>query len=234
MNIALILSGGSGTRIGGDIPKQYQMVNGRTLLSFCLETLLMHDMIDGIQIVADQRWHNKIRNEMKKMEAGNKFRGFSKPGQNRQMSIFHGIKDIKSYVDAENTVLIHDAARPCLSAQLIQDCFYGLEGHDGVMPVLPVKDTVYVSKDGRRVWNMLERSQLFAGQAPELFRLEPYYEANCRLQPEEMLAINGSTEPAVLAGLDVVMIPGDERNFKITTPEDLKYFRERIRKGTTL
>lgn len=76
---------------------------------------------------------------------------------------------------------------------------------------------------------LLKRSEIYAGQAPELFRLGVYYEANCRLMPERILQVNGSTEPAVMAGLDVAMIPGDEGNFKITTKEDLERFREKIR-----
>lgn len=59
-----------------------------------------------------------------------------------------------------------------------------------------------------------------------MFRLGAYYEANRQLCPKQILKINGSTEPAVIAGLDVAMIPGDERNFKITTMEDLQRFRE--------
>ncbi len=73
---------------------------------------------------------------------------------------------------------------------------------------------------------MLDRSRIYAGQAPEVFKLGVYYEANIRLLPDQILKINGSTEPAVMAGMDVVMIPGYESNFKITTKEDLERFKE--------
>lgn len=65
-----------------------------------------------------------------------------------------------------------------------------------------------------------------AGQAPELFRLGKYYEANLRLLPERIRHIHGSAEPAVLAGMDIAMIPGDEKNFKITTKADLERFEK--------
>ena len=69
--------------------------------------------------------------------------------------------------------------------------------------------------------------KIFAGQAPELFLFGKYYRANQSLLPnDEILRINGSTEPAISAGMDVVMIPGDETNFKITTGADLRRFRE--------
>ena len=107
----------------------------------------------------------------------------------------------------------------------LPDSLETVKGHDGVLPVLPMKDAVYYSEDGKQV-SLLERERIFAGQAPEAFRLGPYLKANERLLPKRILGVKGSTEPAVLAGLDVVMIPGDERNFKITTREDLERFRQ--------
>ena len=96
------------------------------------------------------------------------------------------------------------------------------------MPVLPMKDTVYYSEDGCTVGKLLDRKTIYAGQAPEVFLLGKYREANRRLLPDRILAVNGSTEPAVMAGLDVAMIPGDERNFKITTRADLERFQKII------
>ncbi|MBQ8956634.1 MAG: 2-C-methyl-D-erythritol 4-phosphate cytidylyltransferase, partial [Lachnospiraceae bacterium] len=104
-------------------------------------------------------------------------------------------------------------------------CYKALSGHDGVMPVLPMKDTVYLSDDKKSVSELLDRSRVFAGQAPELFYFKPYYEANMKLMPDKILEINGASEPAVMAGMDIVMIPGDERNFKVTTDADMERFR---------
>lgn len=93
-----------------------------------------------------------------------------------------------------------------------------------------MKDTVYYSDDGMHVDKLLKRSKVLAGQAPEAFRFGKYLEANRTLLPEQILQINGSTEPAILAGMDIVTIPGDERNYKVTTQEDLKRFREEMEK----
>lgn len=221
MNIALILSGGTGSRLGGDIPKQYMEVGGKPIIAYCLETLKAHPGIDGVRVVAAKEWHELIR-----QWAGAKLQGFSEPGQTRQLSIWNGLQDIRRDV----VVLVHDAARPLVSAETITACLEGCVEHDGVMPALPVKDTVYYGADGR-IESLLQRSKVIAGQAPEAFRLEPYYEANKALLPDEILRINGSTEPAILAGLDVQYIPGDERNFKITTQADLERFREIVKTG---
>lgn len=232
MVAALILSGGTGTRMGVDTPKQYIEVNGRTIISYCLECLFAHEGIDAVQIVADGAWHETIRQgvgaAVKKEKDAGKFRGFSAPGENRQISILNGLKDIRKYAGESDLVLIHDAARPLLSPALVTGCLEAVAGHDGVLPVLPMKDTVYFSEDGAGITSLLERSKIFAGQAPELFALGKYYQANMALWPERILKINGSTEPAVMAGMDIVMIPGDEGNFKITTRADLERFREII------
>lgn len=226
MVTALLLSGGTGTRMGVETPKQYIEVKGRPIIAYCLHTLLSHEGIDAVQIVADEMWQQKIS---ECIESPDKFRGFSKPGKTRQLSIVNGLEDIKKYAADSDYVLIHDAARPMVSAKQISDCLDAVAaGHDGALPVLPMKDTVYYSEDGRGVTSLLERSRIFAGQAPEIFLLGKYWEANRKLFSEKILAINGSTEPAVMAKMDIAMIPGDEGNFKITTKADLERFREKV------
>ena len=231
--IALLLSGGSGSRLGAEIPKQYIEAYGKPIIAYSLETLREHEMIDGIWIAAGEEWHELIASW-----TGKKLLGFSKPGETRQLSIWNGLQDLRAWMEkaaeqatsdegkemAEDmVVLIHDAARPMVSSGTISACIEGCREHAGVMPALPMKDTVYYAVDGR-VSELLERSRLIAGQAPEAFRFGAYYEANRRLMPDRIREVNGSTEPAVLAGLDVITIPGDEGNFKITTAADLERF----------
>ncbi len=240
MNIALILSGGIGTRMGVEIPKQYIEVGGRPVISYCMESLFHHYEIDAVQIVADHDWQSWIlkwilgEGDGKQFfDSGRKkkFKGFSAPGENRQLSILHGLEDIKKYAADTDYVMIHDAARPCLSQELIGFCLKAAGGHDGAIPVLPMKDTVYSSTDGQRISSLLERNEIFAGQAPEVFVLGKYLEANESLLPDRILQINGSTEPAVMAGMDIAMIPGEEKNFKITTQADLERFCRIIERG---
>ena len=237
MNIALILSGGNGLRVGSSIPKQYIEVAGKPIITYCIKTLASHESVDAVWVVAEEEWQGKIVSWLKMYGMDGSIKGFSLPGENRQLSILNGLEDIYTWAHGDDVVMIHDAARPCLSEQMISDCFNGIKGHDGVLPVLPMKDTVYLSEDGKSVSSLLDRQKIFAGQAPEVFVLGNYLEANRRLveskvvledgtKQSAILSINGSTEPAILAGLDVAMIPGDEKNFKITTREDLERFRK--------
>lgn len=228
MNVALILSGGTGTRLGSDVPKQYIEVCGSPIISYSVRCLSEHNGIDAIQIVADPLWYEQIEKWLQVSDINCKLKGFAMPGANRQLSIYNGLEAIRAYADNDDSVLIHDAARPLLSSKLISDCLDAIHGHDGVLPVLPMKDTVYSSIDGKTVTSLLNRKEIYAGQAPEVFRFGKYYEANRRLLPDQILQINGSTEPAILAGMDIAMINGDENNFKITTRADLERFRRNV------
>ena len=226
MNVAIILAGGTGTRMGLEIPKQYYEVNGKAVISYCLHTFLTHEKIDAVQIVADGMWQEYIMQQLSVLPNREKFKGFSVPGENRQLSVYHALTDIRGYASDNDFVIVHDAARPCVSAAQISDCLKAAAGHDGTLPVLAMKDTVYLSEDKKIISSLLDRGKVFAGQAPEVFLLGRYYEANRALLPDKILEINGSAEPAIMAGMDIAMISGDERNFKITTVADLQKFEQ--------
>ncbi len=226
MNVAVILAGGTGSRMELDTPKQYYEVNGKPVISYCLHTFITHGDIDAVQIVADEMWHGYIMQQLFRLPYKEKFKGFSAPGENRQLSVYHALMDIRRYASDDDFVIIHDAARPCVSEAQIADCLKVAKGHDGALPVLPMKDTVYLSGNGKAVSSLLDRRNVFAGQAPEAFVLGRYYEANEALLPDRILSINGSAEPAVMAGMDIAMISGDEGNFKITTLVDLRRFEQ--------
>ena len=220
MNAAILLSGGVGTRIGADIPKQYITVEGKTIVSYTLSGLIENTFVDAIWIVADSSWNETIISDVDT----SKIKGFSLPGKNRQLSIYNALRDMSDRVSDDDVILIQDAVRPLTPQQTITDCLTKIDGHDGALPVLPMKDTIYFSENGSSISSLLDRGKLFAGQAPEAYRYGKYKSACEVLLPDEILNINGAAEPAVLAGMDVAIFPGDEGNFKITTAEDLKRF----------
>lgn len=222
MNIALILAGGTGTRLGANIPKQYLEVKGKTIIAYAMDVFEHMEEIDAIWVVAEQEWHELIQSY-----GGKKLKGFSVPGANRQLSIWNGLADIADFTSNDDVVIIHDAARPLVTEQILLNCINACDDHDGALPVLPMKDTVYIGENGK-ITLLLDRQKVFAGQAPEAFLYGKYYEATKSLLPDAILKINGSTEPAILAGMDIALVNGDERNFKITTKEDLNRFMELI------
>lgn len=250
MNYAIILSGGVGSRLGIDMPKQYYKVDNKPIIQYVIEAIENCISIDGYVIVASKEWQEAILGCIKEMKSGNadkntdrntdrnivgktdemcskKFLGFALPGENRQLSIYHGLLALKEFAAEQDLILVQDAARPNTSLELLTKCLTIGDDKDGAMPVLPMKDTVYLSRTGKHVDALLNRAEIYAGQAPESFRFGKYLDANEQLLPNEIYKINGSTEPAIMAGMQIAMIDGEESNRKITTIEDLKWFEGR-------
>ena len=236
MNHAIFLAGGTGTRTESDVPKQYVRAGGYMMATYAIKPLLECKHIDDVYVVAGDDWTKEIVADAEKVGLNvKKIKGFAMPGVNRQASILSGmtaiLRDVSKKENIEDvsdkdTVLVHDAARPFLDVKLVNDCYGAISGHDGVMPVIPMKDTVYLSENGKTVSKLLDRQKVYAGQAPELFKYKKYYEANVILLPDKIFSINGATEPAIIAGMDIAMIHGNEANFKVTTASDLDRFKQ--------
>lgn len=230
MNIAIILAGGVGSRMKTlQRPKQYIEVNGRPIINYCLRTFEAHGEIDEIYIVADESWQDYITEWMKR-DGITKFRGFAPAGKSRQHSIYNGLIACEHSADEDSVVVIHDAARPFVTKEIISECIAGAEELDGAMPVITIKDTVYRSQDGKRINSLLERSELFAGQAPESFRYGKYRAIHDAATDEELMNTRGSSEIAYRNGMEIRLFPGAEKNFKITTMEDLTNFEAELNK----
>lgn len=228
MVYAVILAGGTGTRLGGDIPKQYLEVFGRPVISYCIEKFEKHNLIDFIIIVAANEWQEFTTNVIKE-ERISKFAGFAPSGSSRQHSILNGlIKACDNGIADSDIIIIHDAARPNVSENLISLCINEIKDADGVMPVIQVKDTIYLSKTGKTINSLLNRNQLFAGQAPESFIFGKYYAINNSLSEKELADIRGSSEIAYKNNLHIKLVAGEEQNYKITTISDLNKFKSEM------
>lgn len=225
MNYAIILSGGIGSRMNKiDIPKQYIKVQGKPLIMYTPEQFEKSKEIDNIVVVASNEWKQYIKDECRE-------HGISKildiviNGRTRQESIYNGLKKcIQSSSNIEDKVIIHDAVRPMVTVELIEKCLNNIGEYDGCMPVLPLNDTIYYSDNGEEITNLMDRSKLYAGQAPEAFNLYKYYAINENTSKEELNKIRGTSELAYKKGLNVKLIAGEDTNFKITTRADLTRF----------
>ena len=229
MNTAIILAGGIGSRMGVDRPKQFLMVREKPIISYCFDIFQKHDRIDKIVVVVSDEWKKFVEEYAEKFGV-TKLCGFAPAGKTRQHSIYNGLKCIERNAPDTEIVIVHDAARPLVSDQIISDCIDGATEFDGAMPVISVKDTVYQSTDGKQIGQLLKRSELFAGQAPESFKFRKYLDIHNQVSDEEIGNTAGSSEIAYRHGMEIRMVKGSERNLKITTIEDLETF-ETILKG---
>ena len=233
MNYAILLCGGTGTRLGANIPKQYLMVNGQTVLSYPLQTLQQHPLVDRIVIVANEEWYDLITEEMNRFKI-DKFFCFAKAGESREHSMLNGAYAIVSKTGVasnEDKILTHDAARPNISNEIIENAFQ-LDEHEATFPVISVADTTYLSEDGMSISQLLNRDHLFAGQTPETFCLNDFIRMHDGMSDEEICSIRGACQLAFSKGYRVKMFEGETNNYKITTIQD--YERFRIQKETEI
>ena len=209
---AVIVAAGRGTRAGPGGPKQYRGLAGRTVLERTLDAFLTHPAIDRVQPVV----HG---DDMATFAA----LGLAHPrlaapvagGATRQASVLCGLEAMSN--DPPSLVLIHDAARPFVSAQTIETVIGAARKHGAAIPVLPVADTLK-RLDGERIVATVDRDALGRAQTPQGFGYEALLRAHRSGRP-------GATDDAALfeaAGLAVHVVPGDPSNVKLTTARDLE------------
>ncbi len=209
--------------MGTACPKQYLMVGQQPVIAYCLDIFEKHCEIDHIVIVAAEEWRPFIQ-EWVDRKGITKFFGFADAGRTRQHSILNGLEVSTGCTPHDGVVIIHDAARPLVSDQIISDCLAGAHQDGGAMPVITVKDTTYFSRDGKQIDQLLDRSCLYAGQAPEAFRLGEYLAIHHQVDDDEIANTAGTSQIAYKHGMKVRLVKGSERNIKITTVEDLNTF----------
>ncbi len=213
----IIVAAGKGERAGADghaEPKQYRLVAGQPVLSRTVTAFLAdHSITHVLPVIhADHadRYAALGLTDARLLPA---IHG----GATRQASVLEGLKALAPL--RPDRVLIQDAARPFVSADLIARVTAALGGHDGALPTLPVTDTIKRSLDGDLVATTEDRRQLFAAQTPQGFRFGQIFSAHMRAGTVRR-DFTDDAEIAEWAGLRVAMVQGDRNNIKITHPED--------------
>jgi 2-C-methyl-D-erythritol 4-phosphate cytidylyltransferase len=217
MNAGLILAGGKGERLAGyDTPKQFIEVGGTALILYCLQAFEQCPDIALVCVVIDEDRRGVLSGDYV----------CAAPGKSRQHSSYSGLLALKRYNPAR--VVIHDAARPLVTASDITDLIMAADIFDGATPVLAVTDTIYRSVDGKTIGETPDRDGLFAGQTPECYDFKKYLAAHEKLTDDELSKIRGSSELAARFGMKIALAKGNPDNFKVTTKADLERFRAMV------
>ena len=210
---AIIMAAGSGSRAGDGIPKQFRLLRGKPMLRHSVEAFARHPGIDRIVIVIGPDQQVEAEAALTGLENLH----FVDGGVTRRDSVNNGLQDIEFQT---NFVLIHDAARPFLSASVIDDLIDALDSHDGAVPALPVTDSLARSGDGSVLSASENREGLWRIQTPQAFRMEAIIAAH-----RQWDASNEATDDArmaIAAGYDVALVPGDEALAKYTFARDFQ------------
>ncbi len=146
MNFAIILAGGAGLRVGAPIPKQYIEVNGKPLLYYSVKAF-EESNIDKISIVADKAHMKFVLDEIVDKYSFKKVISVCEGGEERFNSAFHGLDDLKDIASEEDIVLIHDGARPFITADIINNVIEETKNNGAAIAAMPVKDTIKIAKE---------------------------------------------------------------------------------------
>lgn len=203
---AIIVAAGRGTRAGGGTPKQWQMLAGKTIAAHAMQPFADHPGIGQLVLVLhpddvdSDLWP---RDPAAMIVTG---------GATRAASVHAGLMAV---ADKADRVLIHDAARPLVSREIIDRVMMALDTHGGAAPAVSVTDTLWHGVNDY-VTGMQDRAGLYQAQTPQGFHLAPLLAAHRALTQD----VTDDVAVARAAGLDVAIIAGDEENIKITTPGD--------------
>ena len=208
---ALVVAGGRGERAGGAVPKQYQLVSGEPMLRRTLRALATDPRITRIQVVIGAAHKDMFAKASAGLDVAEPVVG----GNERKDSVRRGLEALA--MDPPRFVLIHDAARPLLSAEVTTRVIEALRsGAEAAVPFVPVADTLRRrEKDGS--WTLVPRENLHRAQTPQGFAFDAILAAHRKHGREN---VTDDMALAELAGLKVVAVAGDEKNLKITAPED--------------
>lgn len=217
---ALIMAAGRGDRFEGGSPKQLSLVGGRPMVAWSIERFAHCPDIHEICLVIPPDQADAWRATMAE-PSGEFVTGIVEGGDRRQDSVRNGVEGLS---DAVTHVLIHDAARPCLSAGLLDRIVKALSKYDAVVPAVPSVDTLVVETAGK-VDAIVDRSNIAGVQTPQAFERQLALRAHRKAHADGLkMSDDGSLVLAL--GETVHTIPGERTNIKITYPEDIAIAEE--------
>lgn len=227
--LALVVAAGAGERAGLEGPKQYALLGGKPLLRHCVERLLAHPAIDAVRVVIGDGQQAQYEAATAGLDLAPPILGAA----TRQKSVLAGLAQLESEGTEDQCgpdyVLIHDAARPFVTAAVVDRLILALKSRDAAIPVLPVADTL-VRAVGDAVSDAVPRDDLYRVQTPQAFAFSAIIAAHFDAKDDD------ATDDASLLrdwGLTVATVAGDEALAKLTYPADFAAAEERLRARMT-
>jgi 2-C-methyl-D-erythritol 4-phosphate cytidylyltransferase len=221
----VIAAGGSGKRMKRRVPKQYLEISGKTVIERTMDAFLNHEVISGVVVVTpadDTRWESVTPTHPK-------FLCRIEGGAERCDSVLAGLNVLQAHVGTDDWVLVHDAARPCISKALIDKLVKKVMRHPiGGILGLPVTDSIKRTDPRDGIIQSVSRERMWRAQTPQMFRLHALRTALNDLKQRNVIVTDEASAMEFM-GMRPLMVKGSESNLKITTPSDLplaEYFLE--------
>lgn len=223
-NIALIIAGGTGARMGQDIPKQFLTVNEKPVIIYTLEAFQKHADIDEIAVVCLEGWEQVLRAYAKQFNII-KLSDVVTGGENGQSSIRNGVYAIEKHSAPDDIVLVHDAIRPMVSAEIISDCIVKTKKYGCAIATIPCAEAMLQTDDGEISSGSYPRDRLKRTQTPQGFRIGQLADLHRRALEQGITNSIASCTLMIEMGEQVYFSAGSEKNLKLTTVEDIDIFK---------
>ena len=228
MNIALIIAGGSGNRMGQDIPKQFINVYDKPIIIYTLEGFQRHPMVDAIEVVCIAGWHDVLWAYARQFNI-DKLKWVVSGGKTGQESIRNGVYNLENKVSEDDIVIIHDGIRPLVDATVLTDVIQKAKQYGNGVTSLPYNEQIFiVNKEDESTTNQyIPRETLRRVSTPQAYKFrmldEAYHEAF-----EKGIGIYGSAYTNTMMvelGETLHFAAGSDKNIKLTTKDDLEMFK---------
>ena len=225
MNIALIIAGGRGARMGQDIPKQFINVYDKPVIVYTMEAFQRHPDIDAIEIVCIDEWQGALKAYARQFGIA-KLESVVSGGKNGQDSIRNGLYDIaERHNSDDDVVLIHDAIRPMVSQDIISDNIRVCRENGNAITVVPCTAAMLKTYDSLSTTEQVPRDNLKITQTPQAFFIKDIVEAHKEALRKGITNSVASCTLYIELGRKLYMSKGSEKNLKLTTTEDIEIFK---------
>ena len=230
MNIALIIAGGVGSRMGKDIPKQFIEVNHKPVLAYTIESFQNDPLIDSILLVLVEGWEDYV-DEMKKKFNFSKLKWIVKGGASGQESIRNGVYFLENIAKDDDNIIVHDGIRPLVEPSVLVDLLDKCNKYGNAVTSMPYNEQIFLIDDEISTIKYIPRETLRRVATPQCYKFrlldDKYHEAF-----EKKIGIYGSSYTNTMMvelGVRLYFGLGSDRNIKLTTPGDLEIFESMLR-----
>lgn len=226
MNVAVILAGGSGSRMGQDIPKQFINVYDKPVLVYTLEGFQKHTQIDAILVVCIDGWHDVVRAYAKQFGV-DKLKWVVSGGNSGQESIRNGVYALEGICSDDDIVIIHDGIRPLVDETVLTDVIVKCQQYGNAVTSMPYNEQIFVVDDEISTVKYIPRETLRRVSTPQAYKFGKLLWAYKKAFAEE-IGIHGSSYTNTMMvelGERLYFAAGSDKNIKLTTKDDLEMFK---------
>lgn len=224
MNIAVIIAGGTGERMHQNIPKQFITVNDRPVIVYTMQAFQGHPEIDKIMVVCLEGWEQILWAYARQYNI-TKLQYVIGGGRTGQETIRNGVFELEKFCKSDDIVLIHDAIRPMVSAELISDCIVKTKQYGCGIAAIPCTEAMMQTENNLSSIGSYPRDKLKRTQTPQGFRLGKICDLHRRALESGITNSVASCTLMAEMGEQVWFSAGSEKNIKLTTVEDIDVFK---------